>query len=160
MKLSLVFGFWVALYFIYLIHCIICATIISDLFGSDLTHIFKYILLFILYLSASRLYIKMSRRMHYRTRPWRTGFIWMSMFLVSDFLLLNTFFNFPVEDFVVLLYIWEGRLYGLQLLILLVGPSFMRWYRKKYRKDPIMKFFKRCNDGISEYLLRKFYGFK
>ncbi len=160
MKLSLVLGFWVGLYFIYVLHSIFCATVVTDFFGISPAQIYKYTLLLILYFYAARLYIKMSRRMHYRTRPWRTGLIWMSLFLLCDFFLLSAFFSFRMDQFISLFFIWKGRLYGVQLLTLLTSPSIMRWYRKRYRRDPIMNFLKYCNDGLSEYLLRKFYGFK
>jgi len=143
MRYSLVFGFWVVIFFVHLVFTGFCAVFLSKYFGSRITPAIELVTLILFYFYAARLYIMMSRRMHYRTKSWRTGAIWGGLTVLCDFILLNLIFNMTEVQFLNLFRIWEGKLYGVQILAIFIAPSAARW-----------------NDSVSEFLLKRFYGIK
>ncbi len=138
MSQSLVFGLWSVLWLIYIVNNFFSGFVLEPVIGEYLAHVYRNIVIIPVYFYIALLYVKIVKNFGFSAYPRMTGFIWMSMSIMVDYFFWRVFFDFPHAYLMDQYKFWEGRLYIVQLLALLVAPSITRKHRRKFKRDPII----------------------
>ena len=142
MYLELVVILWIINWLIYLANNIFSGYMIAPEYGDYIAHLYRNITIVPVYLLISRHYINKMNELFIHTRAIQTGLIWMALSLTADFFLWFVVLDFSFEYLLHQFFIWDGRLYALELIALFISPYLLHVYFKKYPNDPIYKFFK------------------
>ena len=123
LKLTLLL--WLALAVLISANGFVGALVVAPRVGEYPAHVYKTIVAIALVLLASRVYALFASGPGSSRAAWRAGLIWLTATAAFEFLAGHYLFGNPWEKLFADYRLWQGRLWVLLLLALLLGPSLM-----------------------------------
>jgi len=142
-------GFWFLTWMAYRINNLFFHFLISSYLSANLNDLLFNITTVLIYFWVSYYYVRKRRRLGYRTFAWSTGFIWLLLTVVSDFVFWRFALVIPWSDLYKRYELSFENYYYLNLLGILVAIPLMRKLRNMHRRNhSIFRFFKKLSNSI------------
>ena len=125
MGLKLALLLWLALAVLISASGFVGTLVVAPRVGEYPAHVYKTIVAIALVLLASHLYVRLTSRHGWSRAAWRAGLVWLTATVAFEFLAGHYLFGNPWEKLFADYLIWQGRLWVLLLIALLLGPPFM-----------------------------------
>ena len=130
-RLGLVFGLWLLAMFFAIANGTIGRFIVEPVFGEYPSHVYKSVLGVAFVLFISWLHARATRGRGAQRAAWAAGLIWLALTVAFEFLAGHYLFGNPWDRLFADYRIWEGRLWSLMLLAILIGPALMAWLLRR-----------------------------
>ncbi len=131
--ITILLGFWFEIWLVYILNNLLSGYFVQYI-GHYPAHVYRNLIIIPFYIYAARIYVLLVKEQGFKLRPWLTGTVWVSLSIIADFSLWHFVFDFSWNYLINQFALWNGRLYSLELLALLVSvPVMDRYFRRYYR---------------------------
>lgn len=103
-------------------------------FGGYIAHLYTNFSIILFYFYAASLYIKMAKRLDFRTYARTTGLIWVLLTVLADVAAWNFIMDISEKHILNQLRFWEGKIYILQMAGLYLSVPIMKRKKKGRRR--------------------------
>ncbi len=135
MNYSYVLRFWLLAWMVYIVNNLFSGYVLAEWIGSYPAHIYRNISIIPVYLLIARYYVDKVKFEGYDPRPLLTGFIWLTLSIVVDYIFWRVF-GFRTRYLLQQFMFWNGRLYSLELFALFLAPPIMNVYVMNLKHRP------------------------